>query len=418
MSQKNKLFEELKLKIESKTCLVGILGSGYVGFNLGSVIAKEGFNVLGFDLMPERIKNIEEKNIPHFHATEDFAKLPTADIIIVTVPTILHENKHPNLQPLHDAAFLIQKHLRPGQLIIFESTVAPGMTKTDFVAIICQNHTLKPDVDFFVGYSPERVDPGNANYNIHNTPKIVSGWGSFSTTLTKMFYQRVIEHVVEVSSIEVAEFAKMLENIVRFVTINLINELEEYAVKKGINLWEVIEAAATKPFGYFPVFPSPGIGGHCIPVNLYYLLEDAKKNGITCDILQHAAAFHEKRIKHIVDLGFEILKKQKKTKNPKICILGMSIKPGSDNIAESVGLKMLRLIEEKRGIGSYHDPFVPKISKYHNEPFSDDFLQQQDLFIIVTDHKEIDFSKLLSYKKPIIDTKNVYKDKKDFIYKV
>lgn len=227
-------------------------------------------------------------------------------------------------------------------------------------------------------------------------------------TLTRAFYEKIVTTVVPVSSLEVAEMSKMLENVVRYVLINLMNEMEDYAVKKNIDLWEVIDAAATKPFGYFPVYPGAGIGGHCIPVNFHYLLDDAKRHGVECPILKETARFHEQRIKKIVDQAFDMLP----TKHPRIFILGVAIKPVSDNIVPSVGLKTLKMIEAQGGIGTYHDPFVSKIEKWRSQPMTKKVLEKQDLFLIVTSHKEIDFSKLLFYKKPIIDTKNIFKPKK------
>ncbi len=415
MNMSSGLFQTLMGKIESKKAIIGILGAGFVGYNLGLLTSKKGFTTLGLDKDLSKTRAIEEKKIPHFHATNDLSQLGSADIIIITVPTLIYEDKHPNLKPLEDAAALLKKHLKKGQLVILESTLAPGMTKEVLIDPICRDH-MQPGVDFFVGYSPERIDPGNPTYTIENTPKIVSGWNDLSRLLTKAFYEKIVDQVVSVSSIEVAEFAKMLENIVRFMMINLMNEMESYAVKKKINLWEVIDAAATKPFGFFPCYPSAGIGGHCIPVNLYYLLEDADKIGINCAILKEAASFHERRIASVVDRAFEIVKD--KTAHPRIFILGVAIKPESTNTAESVGLKMLRLIEKKGGKGAYHDPFVPQIGTWTSLPMTKEVLEKQDLFLIITDHKEIDFLKLLAFHKPIIDTKNVFPKEENGIYRV
>ncbi len=409
------LYQTLLEKIESKQAIVAILGVGYVGYNLGLLISKKGFATLGLDKDPAKTQAIEKEKVAHFHATDDLSQIASADIIIITVPTLIYEDKHPNFKPLEEAAALLQKYLKKGQLVILESTLAPGMTKDVLITPLSRDQ-MQPGIDFFVGYSPERIDPGNSTYSIENTPKIVSGYNEPSQLLTKAFYEKIVNQTVSVSSIEVAEFAKMLENIVRFVMINLMNEMESYAVKKGINLWEVIDAAATKPFGFFPCYPGAGIGGHCIPVNLYYLLDDADKMGVHCAILKETAAFHESRIVAIVNLAFQIVKE--KTAHPRIFILGVAIKPESSSTSESVGLKMLRLIEEKGGKGEYHDPFVPKIGSWTSQPFSKEVLEKQDLFLVVTDHKEIDFSHLQAYGKPIIDTKNIFKNQETGIYRV
>ena len=397
------LFQSLMQKIETKKAIVAILGVGFIGNSLGLLISKKGFSTLGLDKDPIKTQEIEKKKIRHYHASDDLSKMASADIIIIAVPTVVYEDKHPDLKPLQEASALLQKYVKKGQLIILESTVSPGMTRDVLIQPLIRDQ-MRPGADFFVGYSPERVDPGHTNHTIENIPKIVSGWNDDSLLLTKTFYEKIVDHVISVSSIEVAEFSKMLENVVRFVMINLINEMETYAVKKQIDLWEVIDAAATKPFGYFPCYPGAGIGGHCIPVNLYYLLDDANKIGINCAILKQAASFHEQRISNIVNQAFEILKDQP---HPHIFILGVAMKPESASISESVGLKILALIEQKGGEGAYHDPFVPKIGTWVSQPFTKDILEKQDLFLIITDHKEIDFSQLLAFHKPIIDTKNV-----------
>ncbi|MBF8263786.1 MAG: dh protein [Parachlamydiales bacterium] len=403
----------LLAKIEKKSAVIAFLGFGYVGSHLGKLIAKKGFNVIGIlrDCQKARAANAEKN--PRLRASCDPSQLAAADIVIITVPTLIDEDKHPDLKPIQDAAALIQKHLKKGQLIILESTVSPGMTQ-DLIIKPLENDGWRSGVDFFAGYSPERIDPGNLTYTIENTPKIVAGKDPSSLNLTKTFYEKIVDRVVCVSSIEVAEFSKMLENNVRFVLINLMNEMQDYAVKKDINLWEVIDAAATKPFGYFPVYPGPGIGGHCIPVNFYYLLEDAKRLGVECPILKECAAFHKKRIAKIVDRAFEIVK----TAHPRIFILGVSIKPESNNIAQSIGLKLLKIIEQKGGTGAYHDPLIPKIDRWNSEPLTNDVLEKQDLFLIVTPHREIDFSKLLTFKKPVIDTKNVFPKSQKGIYRL
>lgn len=407
-------FEQALLaKIENKSAAVAMIGFGYVGSNLGRLIAKNGFHVFGIVRDPKKARAVEEEKVPRLHASCDASPIAAADIVVIDVPTLIDEDRRPDLTPLQNAAWLIQQHRKKGQLIILESTVAPGMTQ-DLLIKPLEQDGWRAGIDFFVGYSPQRIDPGNPTYTIENIPKIIAGKDKPSLALTKAFYETFIDRAVCVASIEIAEFAKMLENTVRFVLINLMNEMEDYAVKKNINLWDVIDAAATKPFGYFPVYPGPGVGGHCIPVNFHYLLEDAGRIGVECPILMQAAAFHEQRIIKIVDQAFEVLK----TARPRIFILGVAIKPESANTAQSVGLKMLKLIEQKGGTGAYHDPFVPKIDRWISQPITKETLEQQDLFLIVTPHRAIDFAGLLVFKKPVIDTKNVFPKDHPGVYRM
>ena len=405
-------FSNLLTKIEDKSAVIGMVGIGYVGKAEGEFIAKANFNVIGFDILKKSVDTINNLKIDKFTATTNMSKLKDCDIIFISVPTPINDEKKPDLTYVENSSRTIRDHLKKGQLIVLESTVAAGTTR-DVLIPILDEKGLKIEEEYFVGYSPERVDIGNFEYNFITTPKVISGYFKKSLDLVKKFYSQIVKKVVPTTSLEAAELCKIMENTVRFININLINEFAEYAAKKGIDIHDVINAAATKPYGYFPYYPSVGISGHCIPVDPYYLLDDGKKFSKNFEILQTAMDYHEKRKKNIVEMAFELSKKQ----NPNILVIGIAIKPGSNDARESVGIKLCDLIKQKKGLAFYHDPFVEQFNDLKSSDLTKDFLKSIDAIIIVTDHNEIDYDLLYERNIPIIDTKNTFENKKN-IYRL
>ncbi|MBI5346118.1 MAG: nucleotide sugar dehydrogenase [Chlamydiae bacterium] len=415
MNNDKEIFTTLLKKIKEKKAIIGLLGLGVVGKALLRALRGSGYREIGFDINKEVVKKLNQKKTSLFSATSDFKKLKECDVICIEVPTLLDKNKKLDLSFLRKTTETIVKNMRKGQLIILESSVAPGITR-NFMLKELQKSKAIFGKDFFISFSPERVDPGNLDYTFSQIPKLVSGLDEKSLILCDAFYSSFVK-TVKVSTPEVAELCKILENTFRFVNINLINEFSEYAAKKGIDLLEVIKAASTKPFGFMPFYPSLGAGGPCIPIVPYFLLEDAKKIQVKLPILQEAMAFQEKRIKKVVDLAFKILKKNKK-KRKNILIVGMGFKPGSCDITESISLKIWNRAEKKGAKIFYHDPVIPQINNRISMPLENKLLGKIDLIIIAQDHKEIDYDKILKAEKPIIDPKGVFKEKNDYIYRV
>lgn len=400
---------QLSSKIKNRKAKVGIVGIGYVGSALAQATSACGFTTLGFDINKEKIDFINQQVKKNFTATADVSQLFECDIICVCVPTPINKNKRPNLKALRDVLEKINRNLRPGQLIVIESSVAPGATR-DFALPLLLHSQLTPGKDFFLAFSPERIDPGNRRFNIHNTPKVVGGLDENSLKLTKEFYSCFIEKVVPVSSLEAAELTKVLENTFRLVNISLANEIAAYAKSLGINIWEVIDAAATKPFGFLAHYPGPGVGGHCIPVLPYHLLSSAAKRKVLLRVVKAAVRVNELQPKKVAQKAIEVVngRLSQKGEKPKVLLIGVSYKPGTADIRESPALKIWQLLE-KEGIAiSYHDPYVSHINGSISQSLTPELVGKQDLVIITTAHKNIPYQMLVESKKTIIDTRNIF----------
>ncbi|OGH06569.1 MAG: hypothetical protein A2W22_02815 [Candidatus Levybacteria bacterium RBG_16_35_11] len=415
MNYKKILFERIK----TKKATVGIIGIGYVGGALAQGAAASGFRVFGFTRSTTRANHVNKQKIPNYTATLDTTLLSKCSIICICVPTPIHKDKSPDLKPLLDTLKKTVKYLKSGSLVIIESTVAPGTTR-NVVLPILKTSSLKQEDEFFLSFSPERVDPGNKKYTMYNTPKIVSGLSQSSCTLSCEFYKSFIETVVPVSSLEVAEMSKILENTFRFINISFMNELLEYANSLDINLWEVIDASATKPFGFLPHYPGPGIGGHCIPVDPYYLLDDAKKRGVNLGLIEKAGEVNDAQPRKVVERAIDIIKPpngQKKTHS--VLLVGLSYKEDTPDSRESPSFEIWKLLEQASIEVSYHDPYVPAYENTFSEELCESTIKNKDIIILATPHRIINFSKLISYHKPILDPKNALKNH-DFpnIYKI
>jgi len=415
---------ELSEKITSRKATIGIVGMGYVGSALAEIVIASGYTVFGFVTNSEKAEKINNLKKKRLRATTDVALLKNCDVILVCVQTPIYKDKTPDLRFLENALKQITNNLKENQLIIIESSISVGTTR-NFVLPILERSHLKAGRDFFLSFSPERVDPGNKKFPLQNIPKVVSGLDHMSQELAVLFYKKFMKKVVLVSSLETAEMVKLFENTFRLVNISLVNELMEYTKLLGIDMWEIINAAATKPFGFLPHYPGPGVGGHCIPVDPYYLLDDAKNRGITLKLLEDAAEINDQQPKKIVQRTLEILCKSNyrerfssilyKSKNLdngknayKVLLIGISYKPDIDDVRESSALKIWKMLEEFGFSVSYHDPYVPKLNGFSSKDLYEQVIKEHDMIIITTNHSNIDYFGLLKYNKPILDTRNVY----------
>lgn len=404
-----KLANDLSKKIKSKKAVVGIIGVGYVGNALGKGAADAGFDVIGFTRSAQKAETINSSKKFGYFATASPDDLKKCDILAICVPTPIHEDKTPDLGPLNFALDLVAKNLKKGALVIIESTIAAGTTRNIALPIL-KSSGLKEEEEFFLSFSPERVDPGNKRFTITNTPKVVAGLSPVSKQLVTEFYRAFVENVVAVSTLEAAELSKLLENTFRFINISFINELLTYTNSLGIDLWEVIDASATKPFGFMPHYPGPGIGGHCIAIDPYYLLDDARKRSINLEMIEQAGVVNDRQPKKIVEKAMEVIKLTNgKKQTHQALIVGISYKEDVDDQRESPSLKIWKMLEEENVNVSYYDPYFPNVNgKYSTEP-TGSALSENDIIILATPHQMIDYTEILSSNIPIIDAKNALK---------
>ena len=423
-------YSDLKSKIEKKEAKIGIIGMGYVGLPLVIRFCEVGFKVYGFDIDNEKIqklslgksyiKHIEESKIKKildkFYPTSDFSKLSEVDCIIICVPTPLNKHQEPDMSFVFNTAQTVAKYLKRGHLVILESTVYPGATDEDLRKIL-ETSTLKAGEDFYLAFSPEREDPGNKDFNVSNTPKIVGGFTENCTDLTSSLYSHIVSKVVRVSSTKVAEAAKLLENIYRAINIAFVNELKLLFDRMGIDIWEVIEAAKTKPFGFQAFYPGPGLGGHCIPIDPFYLTWKAKEYDFHTRFIELAGEINNSMPYYVVQKTIEALNSiGKSIKGSKILILGVAYKKDVDDMRESPALKIITLFQEKGAIVDYNDPYVPEIPslrKYSIKMSSIDLkkevLSSYDVIVITTDHSLYDPKFILDNSQLIVDTRNLIK---------
>jgi UDP-N-acetyl-D-glucosamine dehydrogenase len=420
---------QLEKKIRDKSAKVGIVGLGYVGLPLAVAFSQAGFKVLGFDSQQKRVDLVNEgqsyivdvgserlsaaiaNNL--LEATTDQSRLKEVDAICICVPTPLTRTKEPDLSYVIYESEEISKHLQPGQLVVLESTTYPGTT-SEVVLPILERTGLKGGQDFYLAYSPERVDPGSKNYNIGNTPKVVGGIDSRSTRLAELLYNQVAEVVVPVSSPEVAEMTKIFENVFRSVNIALVNELTKLCEKMGISVWEVIDAAASKPFGYMPFYPGPGIGGHCIPLDPYYLANKAREYDFHTRFIELAADINEQMPYYVASRIMEALNASGKSLNgARVLVLGVAYKKDVEDVRESPSVKLIQLLREKGASLSYNDPYVGRIQIAEDiltsVELADELLSLADCVVIATDHSCYDWERIASQSKLIFDTRGATK---------
>ena len=407
-------------KINAKKTTIGIIGLGYVGLPLAGVFAKRKFNVIGFDIDEQKVQmlNKGKSYIRHiqddllksinkkFIATVDFTNIKNVDIIIICLPTPLTHKKNPDLSFITSTLKIIGKFLKKGQIIVLESSTYPGSTK-EMVQPVLDQKKLTLGNDFFLGYSPEREDPSNKKYNISNIPKLLSGSTDECKAITKAIYSKVIKKVVMMSSIEAAEFTKIFENTFRSINIALVNELKQLSTKTKLNINEIIAAANTKPFGFKAFQPGPGVGGHCIPIDPYYLNWVAKKNNIKMNFIGLAGKINDKMPEWIIG---ESLKKRK---IKSALVLGVAYKKNVEDMRESPALEFIKILSKKKIKVDYHDPYIKlvKTRKFKKTLKSVDIkkINDYDIVYLLTDHDIFDYKFIKDKSKLIVDTRNVYK---------
>src|SRR5579875_2263501 len=422
-------FAALLHRIRNQTARVGIIGLGYVGLPLARAFAVNGYRVLGFDIDPDKVACLHrgESYIGHildetiramrqrgFDATDRFDRLGEPDVVIICVPTPLTEAREPDLTYVVESAKAIAARLRPGQLIVLESTTYPGTTR-DVVLPILEQSGLHAGSDFFLAYSPEREDPGNPDFSAPSIPKVVGGLDANSLELAATLYGNAVVRVVRVSTPEVAEACKILENTYRAVNIALVNELKVLYDRMGIDVWEVIEAAKTKPFGFQAFYPGPGLGGHCIPIDPFYLTWAARKHGLTTRFIELAGEINTAMPAYVVSRVADALNERgKAVKGSKVLLLGMAYKKDVDDCRESPGLELMELLQHKGAIVQYNDPHIPRLPPTRRHPdlrmdsqkLTAERLRDQDCVVIGTDHSAYDWDWLVAHAPLVVDTRN------------
>lgn len=435
--------ENLLKRIQNKEAVVGIIGLGYVGLPLGLEFIEGGFNVIGFDVDEKKIpvllsgksyiKHIGNERIKkavdtkRFDATTDFSRLPEVDAIIICVPTPLDEHREPDMSYIVSTAETIQSYLRKGQLVTLESTTYPGTTEEILLPLFEDAPSvsrLASDVsrftvgnDFYLAFSPEREDPNNPNFTTKTIPKVIGGCTENCIQIAKALYDSVLDSTVPVSSPRVAEATKLLENIYRSVNIALVNELKMVFHRMDIDIWEVINAASSKPFGYHPFYPGPGLGGHCIPIDPFYLTWKAREYEVNTKFIELAGEINTLQPYYVVQRVMEILNNHGKSlKNAKVLILGAAYKKNIDDMRESPSLKLIEIFRSKGANVYYNDPYVPKLPptrKYNFDmnsvELSKENLENFDAVLLSTNHDDYDYEFIIQNSKLVIDTRNAFR---------
>ncbi|MHB1286462.1 MAG: nucleotide sugar dehydrogenase [Leptospirales bacterium] len=422
----------LDQKIASREVVVGIMGCGYVGLPLALEFAKKNFHVLAFDLDIDRVAQINRgvsyiPDVPThelsecvtkglLEATSDFSRLSEVDTVSICVPTPLRKTKDPDISYIMQAVENLVSYRKSGQLIILESTTYPGTTREMMLPALAEDGRFEVGLDFYLAFSPERVDPGNPKYNIVNTPKVVGGITEECTRLASMLYGAIVETVIPVSSTESAEMVKLLENTFRSVNIGLVNELALMSHNLNVNIWEIIDAAASKPFGFMPFYPGPGLGGHCIPIDPHYLSWKARQTGFEARFIELAGVVNSFMPHHVVNrVVYALNEHEKCLKNARILVVGVAYKKDVNDLRESPALDVMALLEKSGAILSYSDPYFPELKwgsgTLHSVELSKPGnLKEFDLAVVITNHSQTDYKKLLGQIPLIVDTRNVYKN--------
>ncbi len=430
--------EQLRRRIASNEALVGVIGLGYVGLPLAHAFHEGGLRVLGFDTDRAKIEALSEgrnylthlgheltgalSRSPRFSATGEFDRLGECDAVVICVPTPLGRHHEPDISYIVSSAREVGRALRRGQLVVLESTTYPGTTRDELVpavlgAMPAGSGGLVPGTDFFVAFSPEREDPGRKTHSTRNTPKLVGGIDAVSAELASLLYKKAIERVVTVSSAEVAEAAKVLENTFRAVNIALVNELKTILTPMGIDVWEVIEAAATKPFGFMPFYPGPGLGGHCIPIDPFYLTWKAREVGQITHFIELAGEINTRMPHYVVDRMVTALNDESKAvRGSKVLVCGLAYKPNVDDTRETPAAEIIQLLDELGAEVSYHDPHVPVFPRMRRHKMemrsvelSPESLRAFDCVVIVTDHAAVDYAMIADSARLVVDTRNAMK---------
>lgn len=433
ITPKDTIAFELKKMIEEHKAVIGVIGLGYVGLPLAVEKAKVGFSVKGFDINPERVAKVnagenyigdvkdhelqELAGKGAIRATTDFSELAGCDIIIICVPTPLTATRDPDISYMKSSAQEIARYIRPGQLITLESTTYPGTTE-EVILPILQTSGLKVGKDFFLAFSPERVDPGNKRFTTKNTSKIVGGVTPFCLEIAYTFYAQTIINVVPVSSPAAAELTKVFENTYRAVNIALVNEMMLLCDKMGLDVWEIVEAASTKPFGIHTFYPGPGVGGHCIPIDPFYLTWKAREYDFHTRFIELAGEINVEVSFYVVNKVFRALNQRNKSvKDSKILVLGVAYKKDINDIRESPALIIIERLRKEGAEISYHDPHIPVIEAHGGSrlrlesiDLTPEALAAADCVLIITDHSIIDYQQVADHAQLIVDTRNATKN--------
>ena len=426
---------ELLGKIKDRSAVVGIVGLGYVGLPLAVEFAKAGYKTIGFDVQAKKVDAVNAghnyigdivgdtlKNMVEtgkLSATSDFAFIKKVDAVAICVPTPLDKYQQPDISFVKGSTESVAKYVHPGMVIILESTTYPGTTE-ELLKPILEAGGLKCGEDFYLGFSPERVDPGNKQYKTKNTPKVVGGIGKDSTEVAAALYRSVLAGgVYEVSSPAVAEMEKLLENTYRNINIGLANEMAIICHRMGINVWEVIEAAKTKPYGFQAFYPGPGLGGHCIPLDPFYLAWKAREFDYHTRLIETSGEINTGMPEYVVQRAMTVLNRDRKSLNgAKVLVLGAAYKADIDDYRESPALNVIDLLIKQGADTTYYDPYIPEYrhkGKVHTgaKELTDDMLKQADIVIICTAHSCFDYDKIQKLSKEVFDTRNAMKDVKD-----
>ena len=425
---------DLRQKLQDRSASIGVVGLGYVGLPLLRAFFNAGFRVIGYDVDQEKIDQLHrgESYLKHlgddfiadfassdrFTATADHEQLGDADVIVLCVPTPLGGHGEPDMSYIVRSSEMVAKVLRRGQLVTLESTTYPGTTRGDMLPIL-ERTGLKAGADFFVAYSPEREDPGRQDHSTQTIPKLVGGTDEVSGELATLCYGAAIAEVVPVESAEIAEAAKLLENIYRCVNIALVNELKPVLADMGIDIWKVVEAAKTKPFGFQAFYPGPGLGGHCIPIDPFYLTWKAREFGHHTRFIELAGEVNNSMPTYVVQRAMEGLNEEGKAlRGSKVLVVGLAYKPDVDDVRETPAAEIIKLLFERGADVSYHDPHVPlfagmrKYMEYrmHSVPLEPETLKQADCVLIVTNHRQIDWTLIGAHARLVVDSRNAMAD--------
>ena len=414
---------------EDATISVGIVGLGYVGLPLAREFCEGGAKVLGFDINPRTVKLINRGKSPikhimnatmaemirsgRFRATEDMSRLSEPDALLICVPTPLTKNREPDLQYVESTCETIARYLRKGQLVVLESTTYPGTTREVMLPML-ETSGLKVEKDFFLAYSPEREDPGNKSFDTGTIPKVVGGHGKESLRRAMEVYKYAIKTLVPVDSCEVAEAAKILENTYRCINIALVNELKMLFDRMGIDVWEVIRAASTKPFGFSAFYPGPGLGGHCIPIDPFYLTWKARQYAMPTRFIELAGEINTSMPEYVIQRTADALNERRKSvKGSKILILGLAYKPDIDDVRESPSLELIELLKAKGARVDYNDPYFPQTHKQReydlqmkSKKLTARMVGSYDAVLIATNHSDYDYPWIVKHAQLVIDTRN------------
>ncbi|MBC04293.1 MAG: UDP-N-acetyl-D-glucosamine dehydrogenase [Phycisphaerae bacterium] len=426
---------ELRTRIENDTARVGVIGLGYVGLPLAHALHRGGLAVIGFDVDRSKIESIEAKenylrhlgdsmiedlaSSDRFEATDDFGRLGECDVILIAVPTPLGHHNEPDLSYIRITAEHIGRSLRPGQLIVLESTTYPRTTRDEMLPVIMANapeasRDLECGRDFFVAFSPEREDPGRKDHSTSTIPKLVGGLDPEATSLAALVYRKGIAEVVEVSSAEVAESAKLLENIFRAVNIAMVNEMKVVLDRMDIDIWEVVRAASTKPFGFMPFFPGPGLGGHCIPIDPFYLTWKAKEVGCSTRFIELAGQVNTAMPEYVIDRVANALNDHAKpVKGSRILVMGLAYKPDVDDTRESPSFELIKILEGRGAEVEYSDPHIPETRRVRRHDLkmksielTPENIADFDCVLISTNHEAFDYGMVADHARLVVDTRD------------